>query len=157
MNTATVIFLRKGKHILLAKKKRGFGVGKWNGPGGKIEPGESLLDTVTRECQEEIAVTPISPCKIAQLHFYFPEGQTDWLVHVFECRDWEGKPAESEEMAPRWYHLDKIPYADMWEDDEHWLPHVLQGKNLIGHFDFDEDEKLLPETVRLEFVDSFEG
>ena len=32
----TLVFLREGRRVLLGMKKRGFGVGKWNGFGGKV-------------------------------------------------------------------------------------------------------------------------
>lgn len=35
----TLLFLKKNRQLLLAMKKRGFGAGKWNGVGGKLEPG----------------------------------------------------------------------------------------------------------------------
>jgi len=39
--------------VLLQFKRRGFGVGKWNGPGGKVETGEELEQAVIREVKEE--------------------------------------------------------------------------------------------------------
>ena len=45
----TLVFLRAGKQVLLGMKKRGFGVGKWNGFGGKLEPGESFAEGAVRE------------------------------------------------------------------------------------------------------------
>ena len=51
------LLLREGE-ILLARKKRGFGVGKWNGAGGKPEPGEPIERTAIRETEEELGVHP---------------------------------------------------------------------------------------------------
>ena len=42
MIEATLCFLLRKDEILLAKKKYGFGVGKWNGVGGKVEKGETI-------------------------------------------------------------------------------------------------------------------
>ena len=42
MKQTTLLFLRKDNHILLAMKKRGFGINKWNGAGGKVEEGETI-------------------------------------------------------------------------------------------------------------------
>ncbi len=47
----TLLFLRKNNHILLAMKKRGFGADRWNGVGGKLEPGETIEQALVRECQ----------------------------------------------------------------------------------------------------------
>ena len=58
MRRAVLVFFIRGQTILLANKKRGFGVGKWNGIGGKQKRGETVIDAARRECQEEIGVTP---------------------------------------------------------------------------------------------------
>ena len=65
----------------------------------------------------------------------------DWdrFVSVFVSERWEGKPAESEEMAPEWFALDKIPYEKMWVDDTFWLPQVLAGKTINAAFHFSND------------------
>ena len=45
------------RQLLLGRKKRGFGEGKWNGFGGKLEPGETVEEAAVRELQEESGVT----------------------------------------------------------------------------------------------------
>ena len=55
---ATLVFVVRGGRILLIRKKRGLGAGKINGPGGRLEPGESPLDCAVREVQEELRTTP---------------------------------------------------------------------------------------------------
>jgi len=44
----TLAFVRRPGEILLGYKKRGFGVGKWNGFGGKVEIGETIHDAAKR-------------------------------------------------------------------------------------------------------------
>ena len=56
MQEETLCFLTNNDKILLAMKKRGFGVGKWNGVGGKIKKEESIEQAVQRETKEEIMV-----------------------------------------------------------------------------------------------------
>lgn len=146
MQIVTLVFLKTDDQILLAMKKRGFGAGKWNGAGGKIEPNETLIQAAIRECQEEIHVTPIRLEKVAVLDFYlddFPQ-----QGHVYICEEWTGEPKESEEMKPAWYSIDQIPYPDMWEDDEYWLPLVLEGKKVEGEFTFKNDT-MLTHSVRV--------
>lgn len=131
------LLLREGE-ILLARKKRGFGVGKWNGAGGKPEPGEPIEQTAIRETEEELGVTPRALRRVATLDFFFPQTPEyagwDQQVCVFLGEAWDGEPTESEEMAPRWFPRNALPLAEMWPDDRHWLPLVLAGQCLRAHF-----------------------
>lgn len=146
----TVVFLRDGDRILLAMKKRGFGVGKWNGPGGKLESGETVEQAMVRECQEEVGVTPLAWQLMAELDF-IQDADTDspWHLYgyVYVCERWEGEPTESEEMMPKWFSIDRIPYTTMWDDDEFWLPQILRGQKVVGKFTFDIDDKMLTHDV----------
>lgn len=153
MKHVTLLFLLTDDQILLAMKKRGFGMGRWNGVGGKIEPGETIEQATARECYEEIGVTPGELEKVAHLTFTFPDDTDDILAHVYTTRSWEGEPVETEEMAPQWFTHAEIPYKEMWTDDEFWLPHVLDGKKLVATFMFTKDEVMMPEHNKITFVD----
>ena len=65
----TLCLLRRNEEILLAMKKRGFGEGKYNGVGGKIEGTETPEATMLRETKEEIGVTPIQYEKVGVVSF----------------------------------------------------------------------------------------
>ncbi len=147
----TLAFLVKDNALLLAMKKRGLGVGKWNGVGGKLDKGESVEEAAKREMQEEIGVTPLTLDKRAELYFYHPvqDNGSDYnqKVVVYFVKDWEGEPQESEEMRPRWFSFEQIPYQEMWPDDKEWLPLVLAGKKVEGHFLFDADFSIVEHEV----------
>jgi mutator protein MutT len=146
----TLLFLVKDNQILLAMKKRGFGAGKWNGVGGKIEVGESIEQALVRECQEEINVTPKNWKPVAELDFVQDSTTDPWhmYVHVYISHEWEGEPTESEEMNPAWFDVTAIPYADMWDDDAFWVPKVLEGELVTGKFIFDENDKMISHDIR---------
>jgi ADP-ribose pyrophosphatase YjhB (NUDIX family) len=150
MKQATLLFLLDSEKILLAMKKRGFGAGRWNGVGGKVTAHETVRVATVRECQEEIQVIPRRIIEVATLNFYFPSAKKDWnqRVIVFTSKDWEGEPTETEEMAPKWFPINEIPYSEMWSDDQHWLPEVLKGKYIAADFHFDDNDRLV--TYRLE-------
>lgn len=147
----SLLFLRKDNDILLAMKKRGFGSDRYNGVGGKIEPGETIEQALVRECREEITVIPMHYWKVAEHDFLQTEGDEPWrmYVHVYLCDEWEGEPHETEEMAPEWFAIEDIPYDNMWEDDTYWLPQVLAGNKVYGEFTFDADDKLLTHNVEI--------
>lgn len=146
------------KEILLAMKKRGFGKNRWNGTGGKQDPekgDKDVVDSAIRETEEEIKIKPKNPERVAIFDFYFPEDKKDFnqQVHLFLFREWEGEPKESEEMLPRWFGINEIPYENMWDDDKHWMPHILKGKKLKAKFFFDKNDKVIEKFI--DFVEDF--
>lgn len=148
--TLTLLFLRQDNKVLLALKKRGFGEGRWNGVGGKVEEGEGIEQALIRESEEEISVTPIDYEKVADIRFdeYFKGEPTLMHVHIFTATKWTGIPTESEEMKPAWFTIDMIPYESMWSDDRYWLPQVLEGKKISADFKLDEHDTIISHTVR---------
>lgn len=112
--------------------------------GGKPKPEESIEEALLRETQEEIGVIPKVFKRMATLNFLFPdvpkEKNWDQQVCVFLVENWEGEPQESEEMAPKWFNITEIPFEEMWPDDQHWLPKVLQGIPIIGHFTMNQNQ-----------------
>ncbi len=153
---STLIFLRKADQILLAMKKRDFGKGKYNGAGGKINPGETIEEALVRECVEEIGVTPLKYHKVAENEFSWPDEkgrEAGFFTHVYLCDTWQGEPQETEEMAPEWFGIKDIPYDKMWQDDIFWLPKVLNGKKVKCSFTFDKDYVMTAHQVKV--VSSF--
>ncbi len=132
---ATLMFVIRDGRILLIEKKRGLGAGKINGPGGKIDPGETALQAVVRECQEELHITPVAPRKLGELWFAMSDCP-DILCHVFRAGDFHGTPTETDEAVPVWTPLDAIPYHRMWADDRVWLPLLIDGTTFRARFVF---------------------
>ena len=147
LRQVTLCFLVKEDNVLLAMKKRGFGVGRWNGAGGKPQEGESLEQAAFREVEEEIGVKILFTKKVCIFDFFFPKAPEDknWnqQVHVFLVDKWEGEPVESDEMKPQWFKKTELPFNEMWADDYLWLPKVLlESKLMRGKFVFDENQQM---------------
>jgi 8-oxo-dGTP diphosphatase len=138
---ATILFVRHAGRILLIHKKRGLGAGKINGPGGRLEAGETPRTAAIRECQEELCITPENPHQCGELLFQFVDGLSIH-VHVFLAHHWTGSPTETDEAKPLWVNDTDIPYARMWADDAYWMPLMLNGKSFYGRFLFDGDTML---------------
>ncbi|MDO8601079.1 MAG: 8-oxo-dGTP diphosphatase, partial [bacterium] len=113
----TLCIIQKGDEVLLGMKKRGFGMGKYNGFGGKVEVGESIEDAAKRELFEEAGVTANNLEKLGVLDFSWQNKPNDILqVHIFKTTDFSGEPVEGEEMKPQWFLIKDIPYEKMWAD-----------------------------------------
>jgi 8-oxo-dGTP diphosphatase len=143
---ATILFIIKDGKILLIEKKRGLGAGKINGPGGKIDAGETPLEAAVRETEEELCITPTAPRKLGELQFSMSDCP-HIHCHVYRADDYTGTPTETDEAVPVWTAIDAIPYQRMWEDDQHWLPILLKNQSFLGRFVFESDRLLWSEVT----------
>jgi 8-oxo-dGTP diphosphatase len=138
---ANLCFIMKEGRILLIRKKRGLGAGKINGPGGRLEAGETAFEAAIRETREEIGVTPMGVEEIGELFFQFLDGYK-LHVAVFAANGCQGDLIETDEATPIWTDIDCIPYNEMWQDDPYWLPLIIERQRFRGFFVFDGDRLL---------------
>jgi 8-oxo-dGTP pyrophosphatase MutT (NUDIX family) len=154
----------KDVKVLLGMKKKGFGEGRLNGYGGKVEKDESYVSAAIRETAEEAKIEVHDLEKVGELDFKFtnaPPGK-DWdqVVHVYIAKHWKGTPVETDEMKPEWFSVNKLLdskdeiYKKFWDDDKYWFPEVLKGKKIYGWFVFGKDNAGA-ESVKLEETKSF--
>jgi 8-oxo-dGTP pyrophosphatase MutT (NUDIX family) len=143
-------FINTNNEVLLQKKSRGLGVGKWNGVGGKAELGEDILAAAKREIWEEAGAKVQNLEKIGYLEFVWPPGheQKNWAVYVFLIKDWEGELKDGGEGELKWFKPENFPFKEMWHDDPHWLLDALAGKFPQMRFYLDESG----DTIRFEKI-----
>jgi 8-oxo-dGTP pyrophosphatase MutT (NUDIX family) len=144
----TLSMIHDDDRVLLAMKKRGHGVGKWNGYGGKISAGESIEQAMVRELQEESGLLAKKFEKRAIITFDDQGNGNILEMHVFRIFDFEGEPVETEEMAPKWFSLSEIPYSEMWESDRTWLPMYFNDDKIIGDVKVQGWEKIRTENFQ---------
>lgn len=133
----TLTIVKRDHQILLGLKKRGFGVGRWNGFGGKVEERETIYAAAIRELYEESGIVAEKLEKVGILEFNFESSPQTLEVHIFCVTEFNNDPEETEEMRPQWFDIAEIPYNSMWSDDIYWLPYFLEGKKFKGSFLFD--------------------
>jgi len=146
VHQATLLFVVDANNVLLIRKKRGLGAGKINGPGGKLDTGETPVQCAIREVSEELCIDAADPEYRGQLKFQFIDGYSIH-VHVFLSHGYSGEPTETDEAVPLWFPLNEVPYGEMWADDVVWLPQVLAGASVDGRFLFDADRLLEYDTT----------
>ncbi len=136
---ATICHIIRGKKLLLKKATRGISVGKWNAPGGKLEPGEAPEECAKREVFEETGLRVSDLFYHGTLTFVMDGGKTlHTRAHVFSTRNAKGRARSSAEGPVRWYPIGKLPHGQMWEDDDFWVPLVLRSIRFEARFTYDE-------------------
>jgi len=139
MKQTTLAIIIKNEKILLCMKKRWFWKWFWNWAGWKVESGESIEEAMIRELFEEtwLETNLDSIEDIWILKFRFLDNP-DWSqdVHLFKINNWENEAIETEEMFPKWFDINQIPYDKMWEDDKIWFPKVIAWEKIEFEFDF---------------------
>ncbi len=137
----TLLFVISESRILLIRKHRGIGAGLINGPGGKIDPGETAKEAAVRETTEEVGIVPTDVVEAGELRFHFVDGMRLHCT-VFRADGHEGDPVETAEAIPLWRRLDDIPFSEMWPDDVLWFPMLLRREHFTARCIFD-GERLL--------------
>ncbi|CAO3654247.1 unnamed protein product [Mucor hiemalis] len=93
--TLVLVIDEKEEKMLLGMKKRGFGAGKFNGFGGKVEPGESIEEGARRELLEEAEIEAVDMTKIGINLFAFtddPVGLEHMCILLRVLREHQKKP-----------------------------------------------------------------
>jgi len=141
------------QRVLLGYKRQGFGQGKYSGFGGKVEANESIEQAAVRELHEESGLrcscADLQP--VGRLYFEFP-ARPAWNqeTFLFLVERWQGLPVMSREMQPVWFALADIPYQQMWQDAQYWLPYMVGHHFIEAIFVFAADNETVATQQWLE-------
>lgn len=144
----TLCCIYNDTHILLGMKKRGFGEGRWNGFGGKVHEGETIKESAIRELGEETGIKAEKLEEKGIITFEFKNDPKKLEVHIFHVEKYSGEPVETEEMKPKWFKHDEIPFDSMWPDDPYWIPLLLDGKKFGGKTMFKDQNTILENNIK---------
>lgn len=143
----TLCVIHRHPKVLLGMKKRGFGAGRWDGFGGKVEEGETIEEAAKRELAEEAGIEAVGIERAGVLDFQWKNKSEILEVHIFRGKNFIGSPTESEEMRPQWFDVGEIPFKEMWQDDKYWFPLFLAEKKFRGRFLFDGSDNILEKEL----------
>ena len=104
--------LQREDGLVLVQNRRDPDWGGLTFPGGHVEPGESLVDSVIREMQEETGLTIRNPRLIGSKSWMKQDGAR-YLVLLYTATEYEGKLHSSEEGDVCWMTLDEMRAGNM--------------------------------------------
>jgi ADP-ribose pyrophosphatase len=104
-------------------------LGKYNGLGGKMEPGEDIAACMRREIREEAGIECTQMSLRGTLNWPgFGKNGEDWLGFIFVVTRFTGEPlTENPEGTLEWVGVDALHALPMWEGDRHFLPLVFDA------------------------------
>ena len=122
--TAGVVF-RDGRLLLATRRPGGHLAGLWEFPGGKVEPGESLEDCITRELQEELGLNVSAPQLAFRVTHVYPQKTVQLFFLRCECAP-DLEPVGREGQQARWFRPAELP-AKLVPADREVLENLKRG------------------------------
>jgi 8-oxo-dGTP diphosphatase len=149
MKLATLCYLKNNSQTLMMhriKKPGDMHMGKWNGLGGKLLPGETPEQCAVREVEEESGLRMIDPLLRGILTFPAFDAIDDWYVFVFLARRFTGELIDSNEGVLAWVDDHRLLDLNLWDGDRIFLQWLDRDAFFSGHFIYREG-RLLEHTV----------
>jgi 8-oxo-dGTP diphosphatase len=151
MKLATLCYLRQGGKTLMihrVKKANDMHLGKWNGLGGKLIPGETPEECARREIYEESGLKVLSLQFKGILTFPSFAEEEDWYAFVFVVENFEGEVMESsEEGILQWVDDSELLDLNLWEGDRIFIPWLREPGFFSGKFIYQEGKLLSHKVV----------
>jgi len=123
MKQTTLCYIERGNQYLMlhrTKKAHDENHDKWIGIGGHIEPGETPLVCILRECREETGLTLMNPEYRGIVHFR-SDIWPDEDMHLFTADRFEGVLTDCDEGELAWIDKDRLLALTLWEGDKIFL------------------------------------
>lgn len=116
------------------KKPNDMHRGKWNGLGGKLEPGETPEECAAREILEESGLTVRDLVFKGLLTFPGFANDEDWYAFIFVVSDFSGELIDSPEGTLAWVEDASLLELNLWEGDRLFIPWLDRPGVFSGKF-----------------------
>lgn len=125
IKVTAAIIERRGKVLIARRKTGGAQAGKWEFPGGTVEPGETPEQGLARELAEELGIQ----CRVGEFlaSGCAPGPGSSIELLVFRVRDYEGTVRPVVHQEVRWVLPQDLASYDLAEADAWLLPSILAG------------------------------
>lgn len=136
IDVVCAIFERDGK-VLICRRREGLkNAGKWEFPGGKVIPGESMIKALRRELNEELGVNINIGRKIAHLRFV----ESRYTLLAYECQALSSISCSTDHDRLEWVEKQKLLEFDLLNGDKIMIDDLItQGYLLNQHPELDQN------------------
>ena len=140
LKLATLVYVKQDGKTLMLHKAKGYQKGKWNGLGGKFEPGESPEECMRREVFEESGLVVKEAELKGVLTWPDFDGVDDWYAFLFVVSDFTGELISSDEGELHWIKDNELMHLNLYEGDRIFLPWLKQNRFFSGKFNYEAGE-----------------
>jgi len=123
---AAALIHRQGRILICRRRADQDHAGKWEFPGGKLEPGETLATCLRRELAEELGIEAVIGKEISRYQFRYPGRKRIQLV-FFQVSEYQGEPGYSQFAEVRWVPVEQMPSFDFLEGDVEFVKALATG------------------------------
>ena len=115
-------------------------------PGGKSEEGESPLECITREFNEETGLNLVNP-RLQGISFW--HDLVDGIIFVYTAEEYNGKlKLNTEEGTLEWISFENLSFINQFDQNKYFTPFLFKSKVFETKFILDDQRKVKSNTIK---------
>lgn len=146
VHVAVGVIYGADNRILVTRRAEGQHLGGlWEFPGGKLEPGETVNDALSRELFEELAIRPQTQLPLCRIIHNYPDKAV--LLDVWKVPRFSGEPSPQEGQPLRWLDVDELNPDDFPQANKAII-RCLKLPDCLAIFQLPDIGGVSPETTK---------
>jgi len=126
MNVVAAVIEKNGRILICQRKTGQRFAGKWEFPGGKVEPSEEFTSALARELREELGIEATIGEEIIRYQFSY-RGRRPIQLIFYRVVEFEGEPANQIFEQIRWETAANLPEYDFLDGDTAFVKRLAAG------------------------------